>query len=129
MSCKNVYMHDRRLLRARGLAMARIKLAGKLLDRHPVALERHEQMVDEVRRLVADVVMVVVLARHHHLGRLLGDLLEQLVLRTGEQARGIALLRRRPATPANHLREPLDGPADVAVVHICRTFSHGHAPK
>ena len=77
---------------------AGVEFAGQLVEGDAVALERHEQVVDQVAGLVADVIVIVILAGHDHLARLLGKLLEQLVLDVGQQTSGVALLRRCVAT-------------------------------
>ena len=59
---------------------AGVEFAGQLVEGDAVALERHKQVVDQVAGLVANVVVVVVLAGHDDLARLFGKLLEQLVL-------------------------------------------------
>ena len=79
---------------------AGVEFAGKLVEGDTVALERHEQVVDQVAGLVADVIVIVILAGHDHLACLLGKLLEQLVLDVGQQTSGVALLRRCVATSA-----------------------------
>ena len=56
------------------LPMACVEFASELLDGDAVALKRDQQMVDEVRCLVANMVVIFVLARHNDFGRLLCDL-------------------------------------------------------
>ena len=66
-------------------------------------------MVDQVAGLVANVVVVVVLAGHDDLARLLGELLEQAVLLALEKLCRIGLLRRGVATAVDDGGQPLEG--------------------
>ena len=102
--------------------MPRVEFAGKLLDAHAVALECYEQMVHEIGRLVANVVVVAVLCRHDDLGSLLGKLLEQAVLFTSEKTRRIALLGRGIAPAMYGCGETADGLTDIARLHVSRAL-------
>ena len=86
----------------------------------------YEQVVDQVAGLVADVVVIVIFAGHDDLARLLGKLLEQLVLDFGQQTGGVALLWRRIATTVNHLGQSRQRLADVSRLHVSCSDSHGY---
>ncbi len=98
--------------------------SGQFVEGDTVAFERYEQMVNQVAGLVADVVVIVIFAGHDDLARLLGKLLEQLVLDVGQQASGIALLRRRVATAMNHLGQTRQRLADISILNICGAHTH-----
>ena len=82
-------------------------------------------MVDQVAGLVADVIVIVILAGHDYLACLLGKLLEQLVLDVGQQTRGIALLRRCITTTVNHLGQTCQRLSDISILNVCGAHTHG----
>ena len=81
-------------------------------------------MVHQVARLVANVIVVLILAGHDHLACLLGDLLEQFVLDVGQKARRIALFGRRLATSMNRRGQALQSLTDIAILHVSGTYAH-----
>ena len=103
---------------------AGVEFAGQFVEGDAVALERYKQVVDQVAGLVANVVVVVVLAGHDDLARLLGKLLEQLVLNIGQQTSGVALLWRCVATTVNHLGQARQRLADISILNICGAHTH-----
>ena len=82
-------------------------------------------MIDQVTGLVANVIVIVILAGHDHLARLLGKLLEQLILDVGQQTRGIALLRRCITTTVNHLGQTCQRLTDISILNIRGAHTHG----
>lgn len=75
-------------------------------------------MIYQVARLIADVIVIAILAGHDDFAGLLGELFKQLVLDIREQARRIALLRRDIAARVDGNGQPLEGLADVAGLYV-----------
>ena len=93
------------------------------------ALSRDEQVVDEVTHLVADVIVIIVLAGHDDLACLLGELLQELVLLTGEEPGGIGASRVMLPAPVNGSRKRVERLCHIAILHVCGTHAHPSPPS
>ena len=78
-----------------------VELSSKLIDAHTIALKRYKQVIHQIARLIANMVMVVVFARHDDFARLFGNLFEQLVFDVGKKTSRIALIGAGIATGVN----------------------------